>query len=167
VLNNPIKLPESLRIGNLKPPSHCITSAALLFLPLFFFLPLLPLCLIQINSWLFLSIFIVNLLLEILPNLLGERLKQLGNIDIILCTGLDMLDVVFACELLAFLRRDLPFRGRAVGLIPDDDSADVLGVVLVDLLQPVLNVVERLPVCERVHLRVTAICTRMMPAAPL
>jgi hypothetical protein len=78
-----------------------------------------------------------------------------------------MLDVVFACELLAFLRRDLPFRGRAVGLIPDDDSADVLGVVLVDLLQPVLNVVERLPVCERVHLRVTAICTRMMPAAPL
>ncbi len=77
-----------------------------------------------------------------------------------------MLYTVSGGQLLSLLLTDLPVGSRTVCLIADNYPTDVLRVMLIDLLQPVLDIPEGLLVGDRIHLN-SALITRMMPAAPL
>lgn len=76
-------------------------------------------------------------------DLVAELCEQLLNVGAILGTNLHEVHVVFGGQFLSLFCLYLPL-GRQIWLVADEEFDDVGGRVLVDLLDPVLYVLEGL-----------------------
>ena len=81
-----------------------------------------------------------------LHHLPGHVNEQLLHVAVVLCARFQEHDVELLCELVPLVRGHLPVRVE-VALVPDEDLHDlVVRVTLIDLLHPLRDLLERLPV---------------------
>lgn len=87
---------------------------------------------------------------QVFVDLVPQNVEDLGDIIVILGAALQELYSVFFCQCLSLSLGNLPLRIRHIGLIAHNNFGDVIGLALINLLDPVFETIKSFPIIDSI-----------------